>query len=44
MRLLLCLALALNACSASPLRCDKHLQPINPPAAKAATPAQGSSL
>ena len=39
MRLIFCLALVLNACSTAAVRCDKHLQPINPPAAKIAIPA-----
>jgi hypothetical protein len=34
MRLILLLALALSACSSPQVRCDKHLQPINAPAAK----------
>jgi hypothetical protein len=34
MRLLLCLTLLLTACSTPPVRCDKHLQPINAPAPK----------
>lgn len=34
MRLILLLSLALCACSSPPVRCDKHLQPINGPAAK----------
>jgi hypothetical protein len=37
MRLILCLALALNACSTAAVRCDKHLQPINTPAPKIAS-------
>jgi hypothetical protein len=28
-------ALALNGCSAPSVRCDSHLQPINPPGANA---------
>ena len=36
MRLLVCLALALSACSTPTVSCDKHLQPINAPAAKIA--------
>jgi starvation-inducible outer membrane lipoprotein len=45
MRLIVCLAFALSACSASPIRCDKHLQPINAPSAKAsaATPAAAAT-
>jgi hypothetical protein len=39
MRLFFCLALALSACSTAAVRCDKHLQPINAPAARIATPA-----
>jgi uncharacterized lipoprotein YmbA len=34
MRLILSLALALCACSSPQVRCDKHLLPINAPAAK----------
>lgn len=34
MRLIPLLALALCACSSPQVRCDKHLQPINAPAAK----------
>jgi hypothetical protein len=34
MRLILCLTFALSACSSPLQRCDKHLQPINAPAAK----------
>ena len=34
MRLIILLALALGACSTPQVRCDKHLQPINAPAAK----------
>jgi hypothetical protein len=34
MRLILLLTLALSACSSPQVRCDKHLQPINAPAAK----------
>jgi len=30
-RLLLCFALCLSGCSAAGVRCDSHLQPINPP-------------
>jgi hypothetical protein len=37
MRLILLLALALGACSSPQVRCDKHLQPINAPAAKQST-------
>lgn len=36
MRLALLLALALGACSSLQVRCDKHLQPINAPAARRA--------
>ncbi len=35
MRVSLCLGLFLSACAAPGVRCDQHLQPINP-AAKAA--------
>lgn len=41
MRLILCLALGLSACSTPIVRCDKHLQPINAPAAKIASAATG---
>jgi hypothetical protein len=41
MRLIICLLLLLCGCSTPLVRCDKHLQPINPPAAKAAS-ARGS--
>jgi hypothetical protein len=34
MRLIILLSLALCACSSPQLRCDKHLLPINAPAAK----------
>jgi hypothetical protein len=34
MRLILLSLLALSACSSPQVRCDKHLQPINAPAAK----------
>jgi hypothetical protein len=34
MRLIILLSLALCACSSPQVRCDKHLQPINAPAAK----------
>jgi hypothetical protein len=34
MRLIPLLVLALSACSSPQVRCDKHLQPINAPAAK----------
>jgi hypothetical protein len=34
MRLIFCLAFLLGACSTPPVRCDKHLQPINTPAPK----------
>jgi hypothetical protein len=37
MRLIFCLALALSGCSTAAVRCDKHLQPINAPAAKIAS-------
>lgn len=43
MRLILCLALALCACSRPLLRCEKHLQPINAPAAKQSPAAGGSA-
>lgn len=32
MRLILCWLLLLTACSSRGVRCDAHLQPINPPA------------
>jgi hypothetical protein len=34
MRLIILLSLAFCACSSPQVRCDKHLQPINAPAAK----------
>jgi len=36
---LLLLLVVLAACSARAVRCDQHLVPINPPAAKAAAAA-----
>jgi len=33
--LMFCLALVLSGCSAPSIRCDSHLQPINPPGANA---------
>jgi len=44
MRLIVCLIPLLFGCSAPALRCDVHLQPINPPAARAipAAAAQAS--
>ncbi len=39
MRLILCLALVLSACSTANVRCDKHLQPINTPSAVSAANA-----
>jgi len=43
MRLIILLAFALCACSSHQVRCDKHLQPINGPAAKqAVAPAQST--
>jgi hypothetical protein len=44
MRLIFCLALLLSACSTPAVRCDKHLQPINAPAAKMASPAPDRRL
>jgi hypothetical protein len=42
--LMFCLALAFNGCSAPSVRCDSHLQAINPPGPNAvsssARPAQ----
>jgi len=34
MRVIICLLLLLCACSTQAVRCDKHLEPINAPAAK----------
>jgi len=34
MRVMVCLLLVLSACSTPAVRCDKHLEPINAPAAK----------
>jgi hypothetical protein len=39
MRLFICLIPLLCGCSAPPLRCDAHLQPINAPAANSASGA-----
>ena len=36
MRWIVCLILLLGGCSAHSVRCDAHLQPINPPAPRAA--------
>jgi hypothetical protein len=36
MRLIICFLSLLCGCSAPLVQCDKHLQPINPPAVKAA--------
>jgi len=41
MRSILCLIPLLCACSAPTVRCDAHLQPINPPAARE-TPRAGT--
>lgn len=38
-RLVFCLALCLSGCSTPSVRCDSHLQPINPPGARAAPSA-----
>ena len=35
MRWIVCLILLLGGCSAHGVRCDAHLQPINPPAPRA---------
>jgi hypothetical protein len=43
MRLILCLAFTLCACSPPFMRCDKHLQPINAPAVKQPFAATGST-
>jgi len=32
--MMVCLLLVLSACSTPAVRCDKHLEPINAPAAK----------
>jgi hypothetical protein len=42
MRLIFCSLLLLCGCSASAVRCDAHLQPINPPAANG--PASGTAI
>jgi hypothetical protein len=39
MRLIICLIPLLCGCSNSAVRCDAHLQPINPPAANAVSGA-----
>jgi hypothetical protein len=44
MRLILFCALALGACSTPIVRCDKHLQPINAPAAKIAGAESGGRV
>jgi hypothetical protein len=36
-RLMFCLALCVSGCSAPSVRCDSHLQPINPPGSIAAS-------
>ena len=36
MRLIICLLFLLSACATPAVRCDKHLEPINAPAAKLA--------
>ena len=41
MRLIFLLALVLSACSSPQVRCDKHLRPINAPAAKEPTALAG---
>jgi len=41
MRLMFLLVLVLSACSSPQVRCDKHLQPINAPAAKEPTASVG---
>jgi hypothetical protein len=43
MRLILGLIIALSGCSSPLVRCDKHLQPINAPAAKQPVAAAGSA-
>jgi hypothetical protein len=46
MRISWCLCLMLAACSSHAVRCDRHLQPINPPGRPIASkqvPAAGSS-
>jgi hypothetical protein len=40
MRVMICLLLLLSACSTPAVRCDKHLEPINAPAAKLETAAK----
>lgn len=42
MRSILLLALALGACSSPQVRCDKHLLPINAPAAQQPVTPAGS--
>jgi hypothetical protein len=42
MRVMMCLLLFLGACSTPAVRCDKHLEPINVPAAKIAADANRS--
>jgi hypothetical protein len=40
MRVILCLMLMLPGCASTAIRCERHLQPINPPAGAAAAPAR----
>lgn len=42
-RLIACFILLLNACSSHGVRCDRHLQPINVPAAAGVVPMRGAS-
>jgi hypothetical protein len=40
-RIIICLMLFLPACASQVVRCDSHLQAINPPAAKPALSENG---
>jgi hypothetical protein len=42
MRVMMALLLFLSACSTPAVRCDKHIEPINAPAAKMAADANRS--
>jgi hypothetical protein len=44
MRVMICLLLMLSACAAPVVRCDKHLEAINAPAAKIAAAAVNRRL
>jgi hypothetical protein len=44
MRVMICLLLMLSACTTPAVRCDKHLEAINAPAAKIAVAAANRRL